>query len=284
MRRRATCGLAGVVVAIVVVCGLAIPASSTATAAATGGAMTASTTAAGTPAPEFCRAFGDYYDAAFLVQFVTAFAQALSKKAVAKTRTTLLLVLSPKFQELTAAMATTASKTLRPAFRRQAAKFATGIKILRAAGLTSDQITALAESPLHTNSATQDNLLGKANLSKKKLNAATGRVQEGRAPRSIPTRPSPPRSGTGSAPTRSRAACSPTRPVNCGTLLTPSDLAETAGAGAVPQTVARAAGGRGPTDRTATPFGIGVDVDRGTLAYDHLVAAGLGCETRAGRG
>ena len=179
-------------------------------------------------------------------------------------------------------MATTASTTLRPAFRRQAAKFATGIKILRAAGLTSDQITALAQSPLHTNSATQDNLLGKANLSKKKLNAALvafKKVDASVDPNQTFTAAQRNRLGTDAV------ACGvfPDPSVNCGTLLTPSDLAETAGAGAVPQP-SQGCWWKGADGPDGNPFGIAVDVDRGTLAYDHLVAQASGAKPVPGVG
>jgi hypothetical protein len=277
VRRRATRALACAVVGIVVVCGLAIPASSTATAS-----MTASTTAAGTPAPEFCRAFGDYYDAAFLVQFITAFAQALSKKAVDKTRTTFLLVLSPKFEKLTSEMATTASAPLRSAFRRQAAKFARGTKILRAAGLSQDQITALAEVPLHASTAAQENLLGKVNLSKKKLNAALVAFKKLDAsvdPNQTFTTAQRNRLGTDAV------ACGvfPDPSVTCGSLLSASDLASTAGTGSSPQP-SQGCWWKGADGPDGNPYGIAVDVDRGTLAYDRLVSQATGATPVPGVG
>lgn len=132
---------------------------------------TADAPAATTPDPAFCSAFGDYYDAAFLVQFVTAFAQSLQPKAVAKTRSTILFVLSPKLQKLLDQMATSGAKPLRAAFRKQAAKFAAGTEILRDAGLTEAQITTLANASLHPSDSSGD-LTGQTHLSKKKLNTA----------------------------------------------------------------------------------------------------------------
>ena len=223
------------------------------------------------PPPTFCTAFGEYYDVAFLVQFVTAFAQSLAPKSVTKTRDNFLLVLSPKLQKLLTQMATTASKPLRPAFKREAAKFARGVQTLRSAGLTPAQITALADAQLHATSASQD-LVGKAKISKKKLQTALAQFTK------IGASVDPSKTFTAAQRTRlgsDGAACGvfPDPSVSCDALVSAADIAAAGGSSVAPQQ-AQGCWWKGGAAPDGNVYGLGVDVDRGTLAYDRLVSAG----------
>ena len=246
-----------------------------------GAATAARVSTASTPPAEFCNAFGEYYDAAFLVQFITAFAQSLKPKAAAKTRTSILLVLSPKLQKLLGEMATTGSTPLRAPFAKQVKQFARGTQLLRAAGLNDTQIKALADAPLHTTSATDD-LLGKTPITKKKLNAAVDKF--GKVGASVdPTK-------TLTSAQRNRlgidgVSCGvfPDPSVACTALVPADDVAATAGADATPQTT-QGCWWKGADGPDGNPLGLGVDVDRGTLAYDRIVGAGKGATPVPGVG
>jgi len=239
----------------------------------------ASPAARGVPAPAttppdtFCRAFGEYYDAAFLVHFVTAFAQSLEPKSVARTRTSILLVLSPKLEKLLGQMATTASKPLRAPFRRQAAWFARGTRILRRAGLTDDQIKTLADAALHSTSATDD-LVGATKLTKKKLNAAVAQFSKVGASVDLA------KILTDAQRTRvaiDGVACGvfPDPTVSCERLVSSADVVAVAGSDAAAQRT-QGCWWKGSDSPTGYPYGLGVDVDRGTLAYDRIIGQGSG--------
>jgi hypothetical protein len=246
------------------------------------GAVTASrVSTASTPPAEFCTAFGEYYDAAFLVQFITAFAQSLKPKAAAKTRTSILLVLAPKLQKLLGEMATTGATPLRAPFSKQAKQFARGTQILRAAGLSDAQIQTLADTPLHTTSATDD-LLGNTPITKKKLNAAVDKF--GKVGASVdPTK-------TLTSAQRNRlgidgVSCGvfPDPTVACTSIVSADDVVAAAGADATPQTT-QGCWWKGADAPDGNPSGLGVDVDRGTLAYDRIVGEGQGATPVAGVG
>jgi hypothetical protein len=268
-------------VGVAVLAILAAVALSLAVAYPIGALTTADAPAARTPTDEFCTAFGDYYDAAFLVQFVTAFAQSLQPKAVAKTRTSMMLVLAPKLEKLLGEMSKSASKPLRATFRKQEKQFARGSKLLRDAGVTSEQITALANVPLHTTSAAGD-LLGETKLPRKKLNAVVAKFAKSGAsvdPHATLTTSQFNRLVTDGV------ACGvfPDPTVACAALVPAQDVAALAGADATPQT-SQGCWWKGAQSPDGNVFGLGVDVDRGTLAYDRLVGQGTGATPVPGVG
>jgi len=107
---------------------------------------------AGSNVPASCDSFGGYYEVVFAIGIVTGFAEAFDEDGELdsdEVRNVAYLILSPKLEPLTADLAKTAPRIVRPFFRLQAKVYGQGVDLLRDdLGLTDDQIEAIADADL----------------------------------------------------------------------------------------------------------------------------------------
>jgi hypothetical protein len=96
-----------------------------------------------TESPAYCATYADYFTAQLLVGTAAAFAQGGGKKAAQRAGATYALLLSPRLADATADLVGSGPPELRSLFRSQERVYRKGVALLRAAGLTPDQITEL---------------------------------------------------------------------------------------------------------------------------------------------
>ncbi len=233
------------------------------------------------PSARFCTAFGEYYDVANFMLYISAFAQQVDPKSADDTRTTFLLVLSPKLTNVLTELGKTAAKPLRPAFRRQAARFAEGTQILRKAGLGDAQIRTLADTPLHQGADSTD-LLGTATISRKKLRQAVSEFQKASASVDITKQFTGKQQGRVAA---DAVTCGvfPDPTVQCETLLSTAELTTLLGDGPALQS-SQGCLWTGAELAEGNTAELAVDVSLGTSQYDRAVAQGSGAAPLSGVG
>jgi hypothetical protein len=127
------------------------------------------------PSERFCTAFNDYYAASFTAALAVGFAEAFGEDAEGadpdEVRGTLLLVLSPRLEEVTGQLSSSAPKVLRPVFRAQRKSFAKGVAVLEDLGFTTDQLDQLASLSTDVDSAELEGSIGQ-DIDKAELLAA----------------------------------------------------------------------------------------------------------------
>jgi len=144
-----------------------------------------------------CDAFADYFTIEFLVAFASAFAglgedlgsdsgrgsgngsngggkESVSAKEIADT---FHLVFSPKLANITGTLADEGPRSIRRLFAKQRDVFEYGVELLRKAGLSNKQISALATLDLSPDTDL-DEVLGETDIPEKKIEEAADQFGE----------------------------------------------------------------------------------------------------------
>lgn len=223
------------------------------------------------PRPAFCNAFAQYFDLSFQIEFVKAFAGATGdSSAQEQLGDVLVLVLSPKLENLTSTMAKTAPRQIRSRFAEQAKVLERGSEALESVGLTRKQLETLAKAPVDLSNDDLNALLGDVDVSKKDLEAAAAEF-DGDAALENPEA-SPAKQATFE---RAREACGivPITDLDCDELVTPDEAAATLGSAARVETENGSCVYVGSAQDTGDPAELTVEVYEGSRAYQRFTQA-----------
>jgi hypothetical protein len=129
------------------------------------------------PTDRYCDTFSDYFVVTLMVEFFAQLATAFSQLPDSQTattaepeldieqiRSTMLVMLSPKFVALTRSLGRSGSASLRREFRRERRIFARGVEILEDAGVTPEQIEAIANAEVNQSTYEIENLTDEVDL------------------------------------------------------------------------------------------------------------------------
>jgi hypothetical protein len=134
-------------------------------------------TAAGDRGDTYCSALGAFYEATISVQIAVELGEAFSEGAgdafdADEVRAGLLILLSPKLEEVSKQLSKGGERALNRAFRRQRKVFARGVQLLRQTGVTDEQIDELRDVEVSEASDDLDELLGDSGVTEDDVAAA----------------------------------------------------------------------------------------------------------------